>query len=312
MKYFRKNRALHIIICLILLVVIFAFTTQTNRAQNIKIKDNENIISELINKVVSLQKLLNKKVEVRIEDGENKLKFLTNAETVADILKEKGIKLNKHDYTLPKIDTKLDNLKSIVIYRVIKEEKEEKEIIKYNTIYKEDSNLAKGKTIIEQEGSNGSYLLKREYSYANGEEISQKILSKIKISDPIDEVVVEGTYVEPIKVKAKTVSSSNTNSSNENEFKNGIVFQATAYTGGGITKSGIPAAVGYVAVDPDVVPLGTRLYIKSLTEGIPDYGYAIAADTGGAVNGYIVDLYMDDEASCWSFGRRDVMVYILD
>jgi 3D (Asp-Asp-Asp) domain-containing protein len=59
-----------------------------------------------------------------------------------------------------------------------------------------------------------------------------------------------------------------------------------------------------VAVDPDVIPLGTRLYI-------PGYGLALAADTGGDIVGNRIDLCMEAHSDAWSFGRRMVKVYIL-
>ena len=71
-----------------------------------------------------------------------------------------------------------------------------------------------------------------------------------------------------------------------------------------VTASGMAAAVGRVAVDPRVIPLGTRLYIEG-------YGYAVAADTGGAIKGNRIDLYMDSESACNSFGRRNVTVHVL-
>ena len=87
-------------------------------------------------------------------------------------------------------------------------------------------------------------------------------------------------------------------------------MEASAYLpydggGAGYTALGIPARYGVVAVDPDIIPLGTRLYI-------PGYGEAIAADTGGAINGYMIDLCMEDYTQAIAFGRRGVEVYILD
>jgi 3D (Asp-Asp-Asp) domain-containing protein len=84
---------------------------------------------------------------------------------------------------------------------------------------------------------------------------------------------------------------------------------ATAYTascGGcdGMTAIGHRAGHGIVAVDPRVIPLGTRLYI-------PGYGPAIAGDTGGAIIGHRIDLGFDSWRDAMLFGRRDVTVYRL-
>ena len=86
-------------------------------------------------------------------------------------------------------------------------------------------------------------------------------------------------------------------------------MEATAYlpTDGsaeGITAMGIPATYGIVAVDPDIIPLGSRVYI-------PGYGEALAADTGGAIYGYRIDLCMEDYYQAMDFGRRTVTVFVL-
>ena len=83
---------------------------------------------------------------------------------------------------------------------------------------------------------------------------------------------------------------------------------ATAYTAGcagcsGITASGRPAGHGIVAVDPRVIPLGTRMYI-------PGYGHAVAGDTGGAIRGKRIDLGFESNAQAFQFGRRPVIVYL--
>jgi 3D (Asp-Asp-Asp) domain-containing protein len=84
---------------------------------------------------------------------------------------------------------------------------------------------------------------------------------------------------------------------------------ATAYTAGcggctGYTASGYRAGHGIVAVDPRVIPLGTKLYI-------PGYGFAIAGDTGGAIIGNRIDLGFDSLSDALQFGRRTVKVYTL-
>ena len=84
---------------------------------------------------------------------------------------------------------------------------------------------------------------------------------------------------------------------------------ATAYTANcagcsGTTASGRPAGHGIVAVDPRVIPLGTRLYI-------PGYGHAVAGDTGGAIRGYRIDLGFNSDAAAYQFGRRPITVYLI-
>jgi len=84
---------------------------------------------------------------------------------------------------------------------------------------------------------------------------------------------------------------------------------ATAYTAGcygcsGITATGARAGFGIIAVDPHVIPLGTKLYI-------PGYGRAVAGDTGGAIRGHRVDLGMNTIAQALQFGRRPITVYVL-
>ncbi len=92
-------------------------------------------------------------------------------------------------------------------------------------------------------------------------------------------------------------------------YSEAMIMEASAYLptdggGDGITASGMMAERGVVAVDPDVIPLGTRLYI-------PGYGEAIAADTGGAIIGNMIDLCMEDYGEAMEFGRRDITVYVL-
>lgn len=90
-----------------------------------------------------------------------------------------------------------------------------------------------------------------------------------------------------------------------------LTMEATAYTGGGTTATGTSARYGAIAVDPKVIPYGTRMYIVT-SDGKWVYGEATAEDCGGAVKGNIIDLYFDNYNTCIQFGRRDCTVYILE
>ncbi len=90
---------------------------------------------------------------------------------------------------------------------------------------------------------------------------------------------------------------------------NATAYSCEGYTGH--TATGTIARVGAIAVDPKVIPYGTRMYIVS-NDGKYIYGYAVAEDCGGAIKGYKIDLYFNTIAECYQFGRRDCTVYILD
>ncbi|MGZ8687518.1 MAG: 3D domain-containing protein, partial [Gaiellaceae bacterium] len=82
-----------------------------------------------------------------------------------------------------------------------------------------------------------------------------------------------------------------------------LVVDAVAYHLPGNTASGLPVGVGVIAVDPSVIPLGTRVFV-------PGYGAAVAADTGTAIKGNIIDLWMPSTARARAWGRRTVTITV--
>ena len=82
-----------------------------------------------------------------------------------------------------------------------------------------------------------------------------------------------------------------------------FVVDAVAYHLPGRTASGLPVGVGVIAVDPTVIPLGTRVFV-------PGYGPAVAADVGSAIKGNIIDLWMPSTAPARAWGRRTVTITI--
>ena len=82
-----------------------------------------------------------------------------------------------------------------------------------------------------------------------------------------------------------------------------LVVDAVAYHLPGRTASGLPVGVGVIAVDPTVIPLGTRVFV-------PGYGPAVAADVGAAIKGNIIDLWMPSTAAARAWGRRTVTITI--
>jgi 3D (Asp-Asp-Asp) domain-containing protein len=82
-----------------------------------------------------------------------------------------------------------------------------------------------------------------------------------------------------------------------------LVVDAVAYHLPGRTASGLPVGVGVIAVDPAVIPLGTRVFV-------PGYGHAVAADVGSAIRGAIIDLWVPSTAAALAWGRRTVTITV--
>ena len=124
-----------------------------------------------------------------------------------------------------------------------------------------------------------------------------------------------------VKETAPAVTVASVNNEKGFAYKKAITMTATAYDptlNGTIPASqktayGLVCQYGVVAVDPKVIPLGTKLYIESSDGGASwVYGYCIAGDTGGAIKGNKVDLCFSTPEECRRFGRKTATVYILE
>ena len=142
----------------------------------------------------------------------------------------------------------------------------------------------------------------------DAEDEMTRALSEVveKALDPNDPFDVPPPIEEPVEEIAEY---SRDYSQDYSPYAYAIDMEATAYLpsdggGSGITALGIPATYGIVAVDPYVIPLGSRVYI-------PGYGEALAADTGGAIYGNRIDLCMESYWEAMDFGRRYVTVFVL-
>jgi 3D (Asp-Asp-Asp) domain-containing protein len=87
------------------------------------------------------------------------------------------------------------------------------------------------------------------------------------------------------------------------------VFEATAYSIEGRTASGVRSREGIVAADPAILPLGTRIRVLDAGEYSGEY---LVKDTGPAVKGGEIDIYVDNDAEAKRFGRRKVKVQVLE
>lgn len=245
------------------------------------------------------------KCKVNLELGGKKLgTFVTTQSTVGSFLEEKKIKLSAWDEPNVSINEAITQNMRIVVDKVEQRVKKETKTIKFTTKEVKDAKLEKGKKEVTTEGKPG----KEEYQivalYKNGNLLvknGKPVQTKTLINKvaPVIEIVKVGTK-EPEKEEAATTTSASKKPSGS-----AMTFESTAYTSyGSKTATGTTPRRGTVAVDPKVIPLGTKLYIEG-------YGYGVAEDTGGRIKGHIVDVYFSSEAECVKWGRRNVKVYIV-
>ena len=192
----------------------------------------------------------------------------------------------------------------------------------YETVRVANPSLPKGTEKVVQEGADGVRTSIYEVVWSGGEEISRQFVEELE-STAVDEIVEYGTAAKTV-TSADTLTSVNQNADGSGtlvfasgatlNFSSAKSMTATAYTAGhggadNYTATGTAVRVGTVAVDKNVIPLGTKMYIVA-ADGSVVYGTAVAADTG--VRGNIVDLYYDTYQQCINFGRRTCNVYILE
>ena len=255
-------------------------------------------------------------------DGKTKTKKVSG-KTVEDALNYLGVELKGEDFTKPALNKELKNGMKIAVYRVELKDRTEKEAIAYGTEYTYSDSLYRNRTRTLESGKEGTKAVVYEDRYVNGKLQKSTVKSEKVLSEPVRELVQVGTKVNaittglpvgtPISEMAEPSYLNIGANGVPTSYKSVINAQATAYCiPGGITSTGKKAQTGYIAVDPQEIPYGTEMYIVS-ADGMYVYGYCIAADTGSYIYDvdWTVDLYMNSEAQCKNWGRRDIIIYVL-
>ena len=245
------------------------------------------------------------------------------AGTVADALAYLDIKIDNDDVVNVNLSTEVSEDMNIKIDKVTYKEIEKTEKVAYNTVYKDTDDMYVGESSVETQGADGERTITIKEKYINGKLESSKETKNEITTQPIDEVILNGTkeYVSQVYTNSGYVSANETENiltdvnGNQVHYTNVLTGSGTAYYApvGALTSTGRLARYGVVAVDPDIIPYGSILYIVS-NDGEVVYGYAVAGDTGGALwaGTAIVDLYYNTYDECCQFGRRDVTIYVLD
>lgn len=281
-------------------------------ASNITIGPKDKASVSLDSKIKSGDKLnIKKAVKVSVSADSKVYNILTAESSVADMLMAENIKVRENDKVSPSADTQVTSGMKVVVTRLDQKVVKQVQTIDYATVIKKDNGMEKGTQKVVQEGKLGEKLVSLSIIYEDGKEIARSVISETIRKMPVQKVVAVGTLGVYTPSRGGKVL-----------YTNSIRMKATAYSSGyastgkspgsygyGITASGTAArrdSNGYssVAVDPRVIPLGTKLYVEG-------YGYAIAEDTGGAIKGNKIDLYFNSMSDIYSWGSRWTNVYII-
>ncbi|MDE6733383.1 MAG: ubiquitin-like domain-containing protein [Oscillospiraceae bacterium] len=249
-------------------------------------------------------------VNVKV-DGETRRVTMVKG-TVADILAKAEVTLGEYDEVKPALDTETTEDMIINITRVRYSQRTVVQDIPFETEFVDDPDLAYGNETVLTEGENGMLVSKIKDTYINGKLVRSETLSETVEKQPVNEVIERGVAL---------ATPYNNNTPDTVKLVNGlpesytriITGKSTAYSAraGARTASGRYAVVGTVAVNPNVIPYGSELYIVS-HDGLV-YGYAIAADTGlGMMEGTVlVDLFMASYQDSCRWGAHTVDIYVL-
>ena len=261
---------------------------------------------------------LNAKLDVTIRHDGETLTTVSKKENISALLTRMGITLSPLEMVAVDLS---DQELVLTVAEDITYYDEVREMETFNTVRVANPELPKGTERVVQEGADGVRTSIYEVVWSNGERISRQFVEELD-STAVDQIVEYGTSAAAVEQTDRIASvKKNADGSGTLTFESGTTLNfsqaksmtATAYTAGHggadyTTATGTFVEVGTVAVDKNVIPLGTRMYIVT-NDGIV-YGMSVARDTG--VKGNKVDLYYNTYRECIEFGRRSCTEYILE
>lgn len=236
-------------------------------------------------------------------DGQT-MNLRSHGSTVADALNALGIALGPEDYSAPPLDAPLPDSGEIRVVRVTTELITTEYAIDYSRRTEASDELPLDQVALLQAGQPGLQAEEYAVRYEDGVEVSREMINTWQVLPPQDEVIGYGT-----QINVQTTQTAD----GPIEYWRAATFYAVSYSPSrsgtspdapwyGRTRTGKILQQGMIAVDPNVIPLGTRMYI-------PGYGFATAEDTGGGVVGRLIDLgYEDHNYVPW---HENVTVYFL-
>jgi 3D (Asp-Asp-Asp) domain-containing protein len=242
--------------------------------------------------------VIRRAIRVNIHTMRRCLTVWTTAYRVRNILAAAHVRVGPLDEVRPGLGVRLSGLHpDIEVIRRWYVTEETTAPVPFNTVYRPDPAMFVGNSRIVQSGRTGLARTVVRVLMQNGRPVRREPARTTVVTPPLDEVIAYGT-TDTVARGGQVI-----------QFVREIDMVATAYWpnpawSDGFTATGQRAGYGLVAVDPRVIPLGTRLYI-------PGYGFAVAADTGSAIVGDRIDLGYSTAWQADAWGVRNVQVFVL-
>lgn len=256
-------------------------------------------------------------LEVFINNGGQEITTISTGETVGQLLDRMNISVDGQTEVSQDLGADVTEGMEISISRTTYEIETYTQAIPYEVEYVNDDVMVKGKEKVLTVGSDGEMKVSAQVTYVDGVEVSRSVISSVVTTAPVNQVVAQGTAQYDPNFGDLHIGDGIIVTADGDilTYTGSMQCLATAYScngTGGITATGTVARVGAIAVDPRVIPYGTRMFIVS-NDGAYIYGVATAEDTGHPdhITGNRIDLYYNTTAECIQFGARNCTVYFL-
>lgn len=254
---------------------------------------------------------------VTVDNGGQVMSVGTQGETVQELLTRVNVTVDPQTMVSQDLESMTEDGMEIVVSRTTYATETYTQTIPHEVTVLNDASLQQGRQQVLTAGSDGEMLCTAQVTYVNGVETARTVVGSQVTKAPVNELVAVGTAEEEVSYGKLTIGDGviTTETGEVYTYTGTLDVVATAYShyDAGcdmITATGTTVRWGTIAVDPQVIPYGTRMFIVS-SNGSYVYGIGTAEDCGGGIKGNRIDLYMPTLEQCFSFGRRSCTVYIL-
>lgn len=256
-------------------------------------------------------------MDITLDVYGNAQQAVSYGETVQQLLDRYGISLKDTSSVSVALDAPVENGMTIAIADTVVSMDSYTLAVPFEVIYQDTDLLKEGQEVVLSAGKDGQMTCTAEVTYVNGVESNRNVIESQITAEPVNRVIARGTGNGKNSGNKKPIIGDGVIITPEGDiltYTRVDSFVATSYNrtevGGQVTSTGTTTRVGVVAVDPRVIPYGTRMFIVT-KDGKYIYGVGTAEDCGGDIKNKRLDLFYETDAESRAFGVRDCWVYFL-